>query len=346
MTTPSEITAVIPSFRGVARIGPTLQALAVDAPGLATVLVDDGSDDDTSRAGQRDGAGLRLEVVRHPVNRGRAAARNTGVRAARTEWVLLLDDDMELGVGAVAAHRAAQGLPGGAQRAFLGRIVLPGNLPPGPFTDFLLREAEDRHRKLTALREDVPWAHCLTGQLSVRRQVLLDCGLFDEALSGYGFEDIELGIRLRRAGVRLAYLPEARSVHRAYALDLRRLRERTFESGLGALRLAAAHANDPEVRSFLRLDGMGRIDLRDDTAFLVAMRLLNRLLQRPWILRGLAGRRGQRALDGMISALEHLPARRLRDLAYHFVRDVAYYHGIAEARAHGGAAPSLPAAGG
>jgi len=342
MTASSQLTAVIPSFRGAARIGRTLRALAADAPGLPTVLVDDGSDDDTARVGERDGGDLRLEVVRHAVNRGRAAARNTGVLAARTEWVLLLDDDMELGEGTVAAHRAAQGAPEGARRAFLGRIVLPRDLPSGPFTAFLRREAEDRHRKLAAQRENVPWAHCLTGQLSVRRQALLDCGLFDEALSGYGFEDIEIGIRLRRAGVRLTYLPDARSIHRAYALDLRRLRERTYESGLGALRLAAAHPDDPEVRRFLRLEGMGSIDLRHDSTFLMAMRLLNRLLQRPRVLRGLSGRGGQRLLDGVVAALERLPARRTRHLVYHFVRDVAYYHGIAEARARDRVTPVLP----
>jgi GT2 family glycosyltransferase len=332
MSAEPALTAIVPSFRGAARIGRTLRALAADAPGLPTVLVDDGSDDDTAEAAERGGTGLRLEVVRHPVNRGRAAARNTGVLAARTEWVLLLDDDMELGAGGVAAHVAAHGSPGGAGRAYLGRIVLPEDLGAGPFTDFLRREGEDRHRKLAAMREDVPWAYCLTGQLSARRRALIDCGLFDESLSGYGFEDLELGIRLRRGGVRLAYLPDARSVHRAYALDLRRLRERTFESGLGALRLAAAHADDPEVRRFLRLDGMGKIDLRRDSAFLVAMRLLNRLLQRPGVLRALSGRGGERILDGVVATLERLPARRVRDLVYHFVRDVAYYHGIAEAR--------------
>lgn len=333
------LTAVIPSFRGVARIGATLASLARDAPGLPVVVVDDGSDDGTAEAARRAGEGLDLRLERHATNRGRAAARNTGIRAATTDWVLLLDDDMEVAPGMVRAHRAAQAAPGGGGRAFLGRVDLPPDLPPGPFAQFLRREIEDQQAKLGAAADDVPWRFCLTGQMSARREALLGAGLFDEGLAGYGFEDIEMGLRLRRAGVRLAYLPEAVSVHRGFAFDLARLRQRTYESGRGALRLLAAHGDDPEVRAYLRLGGMGRVDLRRDSAFLIAMRLLNRLLQRPWMLRRLSEGMGERLLLLAVAALERVPLRRLRGLAYHFARDVAYYRGVADARRAAAAGP-------
>jgi len=55
------------------------------------IVVDDGSDDDTAAVAERLGA----TVIRHPRNRGLAAARNTGVEAASCEWVALLDSDDE-----------------------------------------------------------------------------------------------------------------------------------------------------------------------------------------------------------------------------------------------------------
>ena len=55
------------------------------------IVVDDCSDDDTGEAAARAGA----RVIRHDVNRGEGAARNTGVAAATQEWVALLDSDDE-----------------------------------------------------------------------------------------------------------------------------------------------------------------------------------------------------------------------------------------------------------
>jgi GT2 family glycosyltransferase len=56
------------------------------------VVVDDGSTDNTADVLARH-AGPRLQVLRHDVNRGLPAARNTGARSAETTWVVFLEDD-------------------------------------------------------------------------------------------------------------------------------------------------------------------------------------------------------------------------------------------------------------
>ena len=56
---------------------------------METIVVDDGSTDDTSAVGHRHGA----RVIRHPANRGLSAARNSGVLAAGAPVVAFLDDD-------------------------------------------------------------------------------------------------------------------------------------------------------------------------------------------------------------------------------------------------------------
>ena len=54
------------------------------------VVVDDGGTDGTCEVLS---AGRELRVLRHPDRRGVAAARNTGVAAARGEWLAFLDSD-------------------------------------------------------------------------------------------------------------------------------------------------------------------------------------------------------------------------------------------------------------
>ncbi len=54
--------------------------------------------------------------------------------------------------------------------------------------------------------------HICTGNLALRRETLVDAGGFDPELRS-GNEDVELGERLSRGGIRIRYLPEATVSH-------------------------------------------------------------------------------------------------------------------------------------
>lgn len=77
-----QLVAVIPAYRAACSVGSVVsdlrdrtRALGLDWP---VVVVDDGSDDDTSQAAEAAGA----DVVRHAVNRGKGAALRTGFARA------------------------------------------------------------------------------------------------------------------------------------------------------------------------------------------------------------------------------------------------------------------------
>lgn len=60
------------------------------------IVVDDGSPMPlVVPAGARD-ASLQIRLIRHDVNRGAAAARNTGLSAAQSDWIAFLDSDDRL----------------------------------------------------------------------------------------------------------------------------------------------------------------------------------------------------------------------------------------------------------
>ncbi|MCD9623328.1 glycosyltransferase [Rhabdothermincola salaria] len=91
------LSVVIPAFDEESRIGASVaevrRALDVVAAygGLEVVVVDDGSNDDTSGAAERAGADV---VVRHDVNQGKGAAVRTGVLAASGRTVVFTDADL------------------------------------------------------------------------------------------------------------------------------------------------------------------------------------------------------------------------------------------------------------
>lgn len=165
-------------------------ALEQEDVALEVIVVDDGSQDETSlRLAELDDP--RLVVIRHEVSRGVAVARNAGISAARGRWVSFLDDDdlwaprklrMQVdsadAAGAVFAYSAGGGLD--ACRRFL--FAVP---PPDPAT---VTKA--------LLRWNVIWCGC--SNVLARADVVRGLGGFDERL--VQLADWDLWIRLAVAG--------------------------------------------------------------------------------------------------------------------------------------------------
>ncbi|MFD0468449.1 glycosyltransferase family 2 protein [Nonomuraea thailandensis] len=112
---PPSLSVVICSYNGAARLGRTLDALRAH-PVLEVIVVDDGSQDATGDVARDHGA----TVVRHEENRGAAAARDTGLRAAKGQVVAFLDDDCEpspTGPSGCSTATRRRGSPGWAARS-------------------------------------------------------------------------------------------------------------------------------------------------------------------------------------------------------------------------------------
>ena len=168
-------------------LGKSLKALfQVDFPAsdYEIVLVDDGSSDGT----QEMVSGLRPPcrlVYQRQENSGLAAARNLGIRHSDGEVILFIDDDIIADPGLLAEHWASHERH--EKLVVMGRVChvdsLDGKLRP--------------RFKLADLSTSFFW----TSNCSVRRRHLLAAGLFDEDFREYGWEDIEMGLRLREIGL-------------------------------------------------------------------------------------------------------------------------------------------------
>jgi glycosyltransferase involved in cell wall biosynthesis len=85
------VTVIIPAYNCASTVAETLESvLAQDHAATEVVVVNDGSKDDTLQVLSR--FGERIRVIDQP-NAGPPAARNTGLRAARGEYIAFLDAD-------------------------------------------------------------------------------------------------------------------------------------------------------------------------------------------------------------------------------------------------------------
>lgn len=161
------------------------------------VVVDDGSTDDTPDLVAQLAATTPVAVVYvRQANSGRARARNAGVRAAHGELIIFLDSDMVVTREFVAAHIKAHDRP---NLVVNGPVINTANHADPTSEPF----------KIT----DMSRAFFATGNVSIERAKLLQAGLFDEDFVEYGWEDLELGHRLRDLGLTAVRVPDARSYH-------------------------------------------------------------------------------------------------------------------------------------
>lgn len=163
----------------------------IGAPPFEVVVADNGSSDATrsvaETAAERGRIAVRYVYEEQP-NRGKA--RNAGVRAAEGFLVLFCDDDVQAPPGWVAAHDAAH---------MEERLVVSGPI---------LNVASYEQRP-TPKVANLSRAFFCTCNVSLPRTAFWDSGGFDEGFDLYGWEDTELGMRLRERGMKRRFAWDA-----------------------------------------------------------------------------------------------------------------------------------------
>lgn len=193
------LSVVIPTYNRAGLLRRSLETLlqqTLPPPLYEIVVVDDGSTDETPEMVRSLTVDGRVRLVRQPSNRGRSAARNAGVREARGEIIVFVDSDVLVRPDFLAQHLDVH--------RTAGRPVV-GRGPVIPVADVHLPER-------LPLAKSSP-AYLDTANASLPRGELLAAGLFDEEMRAYGWEDVDLGFRLQRRGLRRVFRPEAVAFH-------------------------------------------------------------------------------------------------------------------------------------
>jgi N-acetylglucosaminyl-diphospho-decaprenol L-rhamnosyltransferase len=208
-----EAEVVIPHWNRAAELSRALAALAVQTEPVDITVVDNGSSDGSLEMIARDHPHVRVLAL--PANLGFGAAVNRGVAAGSARVVICLNNDTVADpffaerLLEVQASSGAE-MVAGCLRSPRGPIESLGVEIDRSLVAFDLWHGEPYER--TRREAPAPPLAPSGGAAAYVREALLEVGGFDERLFAY-LEDVELGIRMRLAGMGCACAPHAFAFH-------------------------------------------------------------------------------------------------------------------------------------
>jgi len=196
---------------------------------LEVIVVSDGPDPETAKLFQQTTSYKLQATSFYEIPKSQqGVARNAGVKHAHAPFVLFIGDDMLLERTACEAHLRAQtttrNIPDSevlcprSETAVLGFATWDPVVEINPVMRWLERSgwqfgypkiAKYAHAFLPA---KIQQHFTYTSNISVSTEIARRFR-FREDMTLYGWEDIEWGMRMKKAGIRLFYEPDAKALH-------------------------------------------------------------------------------------------------------------------------------------
>jgi len=201
------VSIVIPTYNRKPILKKCLSALEAqklnkNVDNYEIIVVDDGSTDGTSSWIKNNKDNLPHVVLYEQEHGGPALGRNLGVINSKYEIIIFIDSDLIVLDNFLNSHvdKLLSFWRVNNKKCFTyGTVVNTSNF----------QNPQDEKHKLL----DTSFAYFATGNVAISKELISSVGLFDTSFSLYGWEDLELGERLRKIGTKLIKCPDAVGFH-------------------------------------------------------------------------------------------------------------------------------------
>lgn len=193
------------------------------------IVVDDGNDETDSMIKKLGIANLIYFKIRNMGYRCISRARNFGIKKANGKIIIFLDSDIVVTPDFVLEHVKSHAR--NKNLVVIGYVSALETKEKHCKED-IIKLVEENYSKITTIpiihsyrdliyeecsnnlnNLEKPWETFLTSNVSVSRQHIIDVGMFDGNFKGWGLEDIELGYRLVKWGLKLKLNRKALGYH-------------------------------------------------------------------------------------------------------------------------------------
>ena len=185
---------------------------------------------------------------------GASAARNVGWQAASSELILFLDDDILPEPPLVAEHLRWHAAHPEEQVGVLGHVRWADELDVTPFMRWLEHGIQFDYPNIEGV--DAGWNRLYTANASVKRALVERVGGFEETALPFGYEDLDLALRMHEHGFRLLYNRAAVAEH-LHPMDLEFWKRRVARIAVSERQFVRMHPDFPPYFHDLFTKAMG-----------------------------------------------------------------------------------------
>lgn len=211
------------------------------------LIIDDGSEDNTlDLLNEYVKKYSFFRYIASKKNNGITKTRNMLINNAKGKYIFFLDSDVFINKDLIKKHLDI--LENNEKIICQSHLILTNNF-----------DKDNKFNKLT----DNSRAFFDTANLSVEKKYIEEVGGFDEGFSGYGWEDLELGLRLKKLGLKQIKKDNIYSHHYQEIPNLKNLDEfirKETERAQGAIYFSEKY-NTFEVNTMTQVSFISRIPL-------------------------------------------------------------------------------------
>lgn len=250
-----EISVIIPCYNRAKILKKTLSAYDRQVPidgGFEIIAVDDGSTDGTFELlKEYRPAGYSLRFLKQE-NSGPGMARNQGIQMAKGKYILFTGDDIIPTRNFISAHLSMHRELDMPEVAVLGKTIWDEETPiTSAMRHITGKGAQQFNYYYMKPNTYVDFRHFYTSNISINAEFLRNLDhFFDNDFTKAAFEDIELGYRLDKKGMKIYYTDSPLAMHDHF-YSIQAFCNRQYNAGLMSYILIQKH---PELKKLFSSD--------------------------------------------------------------------------------------------
>jgi glycosyltransferase involved in cell wall biosynthesis/GT2 family glycosyltransferase len=262
------ISVIIPTYNRSSILIKALEALnkqTLNSNEFEVIISDDGSTDDTEEIVNNYVSSYNIKYLKQN-NKGPGAARNLAIEHSQGELLLIINDDTILAHDNLEKHLEAHQKFTGEKISVLGTFEFMKEAQRKPFIFFTEQTSlifaynqMEKHHKYN-------YRFFWTCNISIKKQAIIDAGMFDEDFSEPMMEDTELGYKLQKIGYEVLFFPEAKAEHYDFSFSPEKFAKRQQMSARNIVKFVKKHPetlkSEGELFGFNKLNEKTLISFR------------------------------------------------------------------------------------